>query len=106
MYSVASVRPDPRWMQYCTQALQEGRAIRDSLYSQEVEHWLDFTVMPMQRAGYVLDTFLNVDMDWAQRIDMQRHGIMNDTILKISKILNNEEDYETSMFENVFLRSD
>ena len=62
--------------------------------------------MPMQRAGYVLDTFLNVDVDWAQRLDMQRHGIMNDTILKISKILNNEEDYETSMFENVFLRAD
>lgn len=96
-YFTAFVKPDPRWMQYCTQALQEGRALRDSIYSQEIEHWLDFTVMPMQQQGYVSYTFLNVDADWAQRIDMQRHGIMSDTILKISKILNNEENYETSM---------
>lgn len=96
-YFSAFIKPDVRWMQYCTQVLQTGRTVRDKMYSQEIGHWLDFTVMPMRQPGYVSYTFLNVDVDRAQNLDMRRQNLMNETVLRISQILNNEEDYETSM---------
>ena len=88
---------DPIWMAYCTKAYQEGRAFHDCIYAPEIGHWLDFTIMPLKIPGYVAYTFTNVDLDRAERLKMKREYTTNDVILRISKILNGEEDYETAM---------
>lgn len=90
-------RADAIWMMYCTKAIKLGQSIHDCIYAREIGHWLEFTIMPLARPGYVAYTFMNVDLDHAQQSKMQRDYITKDTILRISKILNNEEDYETSM---------
>ena len=88
---------DPVWMTYCTKAYQAGRAIRDCIYAPEIDHWLDFTIMPLEQPGYVAYTFMNVDLDRARQLQMKRAYTTNDIILRISKILNSEVDYETAM---------
>lgn len=88
---------DSIWMTYCAQAVESGKPIHDCIYAPEIGHWLTFTIMPLEREGYVSYTFLNVDMDRAQQMKMRREYITNDVILHISKILNNEEDYAVSM---------
>lgn len=85
------------WMTYCTRAYQAGRAIRDCIYAPEIDHWLDFTIMPLEQPGYVAYTFMNVDLDRARQLQMKREYTTNDIILRISKILNGEDDYETAM---------
>lgn len=90
-------KAEPIWMTYCTQVAESGKSIHDCIYSPEVDHWLDFTIMPLERPGYVAYTFLNVDMDRAKQVRMKREYTTNDIILRISKILNNEEDYAASM---------
>lgn len=88
---------DPIWMTYCTKAYQEGKAFHDCIYAPEIGHWLDFTIMPLKIPGYVAYTFTNVDLDRAQQLKMKREYTTNDVILRISKILNGEEDCETAM---------
>ena len=88
---------DPVWMTYCAKAHQEGRAIHDCIYAPEIGHWLDFTVMPLEQPGYVAYIFMNVDLDRARQMKMRREYTTNDIILRISKILNGEDDYDTAM---------
>ena len=88
---------DPIWMTYCTKAYQEGKAFHDCIYAPEIVHWLDFTIMQLKIPGYVAYTFTNVDLDRAQQLKMKREYTTNDVILRISKILNGEDDYETAM---------
>lgn len=54
---------DPRWMEYCAQAVEKGEVIRDCIYAPEIGHWLDFSIMPLKEPGYVAYTFMNVDID-------------------------------------------
>lgn len=88
---------NPIWMTYCARACHEGKAIRDCIYAPEIDHWLDFTIMPLAQPGYVAYTFMNVDLDRARQLQMKRAYTTNDIILRISKILNSEVDYETAM---------
>ena len=88
---------NPIWMTYCARACHEGKAIRDCIYAPEIDHWLDFTIMPLAQPGYVAYTFMNVDLDRARQMEMKRAYTTNDIILRISKILNSEVDYETAM---------
>lgn len=88
---------DPVWMTYCTKAHQEGRVIHDCIYAPEIGHWLDFTIMPLAKPGYVAYTFMNVDLDRAQQMKMKRNYTTNDIVLRISKILSSEEDYDAAM---------
>lgn len=53
--------------------------------------------MPLKIPGYVAYTFTNVDLDRARQMKMRREYTTNDIILRISKILNGEDDYDTAM---------
>ncbi|MFV0635311.1 GGDEF domain-containing protein [Mitsuokella sp. WILCCON 0060] len=90
-------KADPHWLTYCEQAIKTGRPVHDSIYAQEIQHWLDFTVMPLAKPGYVAYTFMNIDADRAYKMNMERRDASQKAILNISKILNNDEEYETSM---------
>lgn len=88
---------NPIWMTYCARACHEGKAIRDCIYAPEIDHWLDFTIMPLAQPGYVAYTFMNVDLDRARQMEMKRAYTTNDIILRISKILSGEEEYDVAM---------
>lgn len=88
---------DPRWMEYCAQAVEKGEVIRDCIYAPEIGHWLDFSIMPLKEPGYVAYTFMNVDIDRARQMQMKRNYTTKDIVLCISKILNGEECYEAAM---------
>lgn len=88
---------NPIWMTYCARACHEGKAIRDCIYAPEIGHWLDFTIMPLAQPGYVAYTFMNVDLDRARQMEMKREYTTNDIILRISKILSGEEEYDVAM---------
>ena len=88
---------NPIWMTYCARACHEGKAIRDCIYAPEIDHWLDFTIMPLEQPGYVAYTFMNVDLDRARQMEMKRAYTTNDIILRISKILSGEEEYDVAM---------
>lgn len=88
---------NPIWMTYCARVCHEGKAIRDCIYAPEIDHWLDFTIMPLEQPGYVAYTFMNVDLDRARQMEMKREYTTNDIILRISKILSGEEEYDVAM---------
>lgn len=88
---------NPIWMTYCARVCHEGKAIRDCIYAPEIDHWLDFTIMPLAQPGYVAYTFMNVDLDRARQLQMKREYTTNDIILRISKILSGEEEYDVAM---------
>lgn len=87
-------KSDARWFSYCYEVVTEGVPRHDCIYSEETQHWLDFTVGPAGAEGCVSFVFTNVDV---QRRDVVRGQQTNESILSIAKILNGEEDYETCM---------
>lgn len=90
-------RANPIWMTYCAKASLDGEVIHDCIYAPEIGHWLDFTIMPLKQPGYVAYTFMNVDLDRARQMEMKREYTTNDIILRISKILSGEEEYDVAM---------
>ncbi len=88
---------DPRWMEYCAQAVEKGEVIHDCIYAPEIGHWLDFSIMPLKQPGYVAYTFINVDLDRERQMEMKREFTTKDIVLRISKILSSEEAYEVAM---------
>lgn len=90
-------RANPIWMTYCAKASLDGEVIHDCIYAPEIGHWLDFTIMPLKQPGYVAYTFINVDLDRERQMEMKREFTTKDIVLRISKILNSEVDYETAM---------
>ena len=93
-----SVYPDAgdHWFDYCYRAVR-GETVHDRLYEPLIGHWLDFTVAPVAKPDCVAYTFTVVDREQellaAERRDRQTGQI----ILRMSRILNGEEDYQTSL---------
>lgn len=85
---------DSRWFSYCYEAVTKGVTRHDCIFSEETQHWLDFTVGPVSEEDCVSFVFTNVDV---QRHDILRGQQTSESILSITKVLNGEEDYETSM---------
>lgn len=94
-----TVYPDAEdhWFHYCYQALVTRESVHDRLYEPLIGHWLDFTVAPVAKPDCVAYTFTVVDREQellaAERRDRQTGQI----ILRMSRILNGEEDYQTSL---------
>jgi diguanylate cyclase (GGDEF)-like protein len=82
------------WFPYCQQALEENRTVHACFYSEEAKHWLDFTVGPASGKDNVAFIFTNVD---ESVLKSRRDKNTDNIILLISKLLNNEENYEESM---------
>lgn len=82
------------WFPYCQQAFEEKRAVHACVYSKETGHWLDFTVGPSTMENAVAFIFTNVD-ETVQ--ETRRETTTDGIILRISKLLNNDEDFEKGM---------
>ena len=90
---------DVKWFEYCQIADQKQEVLTDHIFSQEIKHWLIFSVGPTSRSGYVCYNFNIIDEQRQKDILKSRVSFTNETVLKISTALNSEKDYETSMNE-------
>lgn len=88
---------DPRWLDYCFRAVTSRETVHDVILAPEIDHWLDFTVSPLSQPDLVAYIFTNVDHQQELKISINRIRVTNDIILQISRLLSNDEDYETCM---------
>lgn len=82
------------WFPYCHDSLERRATVHSCFYSEETKHWLDFTVGPVTGSDAVAFIFTNVDDSIRKR---RREKTTDDIIMRITKILNNDEDFEASM---------
>lgn len=82
------------WFPYCHESLERKATVHSCFYSEETKHWLDFTVGPVAGSDAVAFVFTNVDDSIRKR---RREKTTDDIIMRITKILNNDEDFEDSM---------
>ncbi|MGO5219553.1 MULTISPECIES: diguanylate cyclase domain-containing protein [unclassified Bilifractor] len=82
------------WMPYCQEAREKKLPVHACVYSKEIGRWLDFTVGPATTENAVAFIFTDVD----ESVRKTRRVTKTDSIiLRISKLLNNEEDFEAGM---------
>lgn len=81
------------WLSYCQEVLEFHKPVHACSFSEETKHWLDFTVGP---AGEDLVSFVFTNVDETVRKN-EREKTTSHIILRISKILNNGENFEASM---------
>ena len=82
------------WMPYCQEVREKKVPVHACVYSKETRRWLDFTVGPTTTENAVAFIFTDVD----ESVRKTRRVTKTDSIiLRISKLLNNEEDFEAGM---------
>lgn len=88
---------DRRWLDYCQEAVNKGKAVHETIYSPEVQQWMNFAVQPLSQPGYVSFIFMNISKEHAREMHVQRERVTNEAIVRIAKILNDGEGYESAM---------
>lgn len=88
---------DRRWLHYCQEAVTIGKTVHETIYSPEVQQWMNFAVQPLSRPGYVSFVFMNISKEHAREVHVQRERVTNEAIVRIAKILNDGESYEAAM---------
>lgn len=86
-----------RWLYYCQEAVTTGKMVRETIYSPEVQQWMNFAVQPLSQPGYVSFIFMNISKEHAREVHVQRERVTNEAIVRIAKILNDGESYEAAM---------
>ena len=83
-----------QWFPYCQEAFEKKKAVQAFFYSEETKRWFDFTVGPAAGRDSVAFVFNDVD----ETVRKNRRERTTDTIiLRISKLLNNEEGFDSNM---------
>lgn len=88
---------DKRWLHYCQEAVTTGKTVHETIYSPEVQQWMNFAVQPLSQPGYVSFIFMNISKEHAREVHVQRERVTNEAIVRIAKILNDGESYEAAM---------
>lgn len=83
-----------RWLRYGQMVWEKKEPFHGCFFSEETGHWLDFTVGLAVGEDRVAFVFTNVDA-FIHRV--RRETTTDNAILKITKLLNNDEDYRTSI---------
>lgn len=86
-----------RWLYYCQEAVTTGKTVHETIYSPEVQQWMNFAVQPLSQPGYVSFVFMNISKEHAREVHVQRERVTNEAIVRIAKILNDGESYEAAM---------
>ena len=58
---------------------------------------MNFAVQPLAEPGYVSFIFMNISEEHAQEMHVQRERVTNEAIVRVAKILNDGEGYESAM---------
>lgn len=82
------------WFPYCKEAREKNKSVHACHFSDEANHWLDFTVGPVSLPDAVAFVFTNVD---EFVLKTRRETTTDEVILRISKSLNNEENFKASI---------
>ena len=69
----------------------------ETIYSLEVQQWMNFAVQPLAEPGYVSFIFMNISEEHAREMHVQRERVTNEAIVRVAKILNDGEGYESAM---------
>lgn len=69
----------------------------ETIYSLEVQQWMNFVVQPLAEPGYVSFIFMNISEEHAREMHVQRKRVTNEAIVRVAKILNDGEGYESAM---------
>lgn len=88
---------DRRWLDYCQAAVTTGKTIHETIYSPEVQQWMNFAVQPLSEPGYVSFVFMNISEEHTREMHVQRERVTNEAIVRVAKILNDGEGYESAM---------
>jgi diguanylate cyclase (GGDEF)-like protein len=88
---------DDRWFDYCEKAVAQNKVLRGRMYEPLISHWLDFTVAPAKRKGFVSYIFTKADREQELMDIRARENLTAQTILSMSEILSSGEDYEDSI---------
>lgn len=91
------VEADARWLDYCYQAVTTRKAVHDTIFAPEIDHWLDFTVSPLSEPDLVAYAFTNVDHQQKVNAAINRLRVTNDIVLRVSRRLNSGQDYRACM---------
>ncbi len=89
-----------RWFEFCYGACFEGKTSRSRMYSPEAKHWLEFEVSPISVPGYCAFTFLDVDEETAQKVNLLRDNKTDTVIIHLLSALVNPNQY-TLAIQNV-----
>lgn len=95
----ADVFPDetPEWSDVLFEAVTTGRRVQGSIYAKWSGHWLRFFAAPDAASGCVSFALSIVDHEMEETLNTRSSALTNDCILRISKVLNNGEDYDACM---------
>lgn len=96
---------DTRWFKYCYNAFSSNQIIHDKIYSTEIQHWLNFTVGPVSEKGYLAFTFMYADAEHAEKMLLTRNRMTDSISLNVSKILNDEGNFEAACYSKFFGRT-
>jgi hypothetical protein len=87
----------PEWSDALFEAVTTGRRVQGSIYAKWSGHWLRFFAASDAASGCVSFALSNVDHEVEESLSTRSTALTNDCILRISKVLNNGEDYEACM---------
>lgn len=86
-----------RWYDFCYEAIVNHKTTRNRLFSTEINHWLEFDVSPTSDPSLCAFTFLDVDIDTVQKINLQRARKTDSTIIRLTSVLVNPVKYDTAI---------
>ena len=89
-----------RWFEFCYGACFQGKTSHSRMYSPEAKHWLDFEVSPVSLPGLCAFTFLDVDEETAQKVNLLRDNKTDSVIIRLLSALVNPNQY-TLAIQNV-----
>lgn len=88
---------DNHWFSYCYQAGVRRETVHGRTFEPVIQHWLEFTVAPVSKPGYVAFTFREIDREQELLKSEKRDHQTGQLILRMSRILSSEMSYEDSM---------
>ena len=87
----------PEWSDVLFEAATTGKRVQGSIYATWSGHWLRFFAAPDAASGCVSFALSIVDHEMEETLNTRSSALTNDCILRISKVLNNGEDYDACM---------
>lgn len=87
----------PEWSDVLFEVATTGKRVQGSIYAKWSGHWLRFFAALDAASGYVSFALSNVDHEMEESLSTRSTALTNDCILRISKVLNNGEDYDACM---------
>ena len=57
----------------------------ETIYSPEVQQWMNFAVQPLAEPGYVSFIFMNISEEHAREMHVQRERVTNEAIVRVAK---------------------